>query len=68
VGIAREERTRLGRAAAPFDIAVFGMAGAGGYSPADFERAGATWWLESVTPGRGSLADLRAIAAAGPPR
>jgi alkanesulfonate monooxygenase SsuD/methylene tetrahydromethanopterin reductase-like flavin-dependent oxidoreductase (luciferase family) len=68
VGIAHEERSRLGRAGEPFDVSLFGMAGAGGYSPADFERAGATWWLESVTPGRGSLADLRAIAAAGPPR
>jgi len=40
----------------------------GGFAPADFERAGATWWLESVSPMRGSFADLRAIAEAGPPR
>ena len=29
---------------------------------------GATWWLESVTPLRGSVADILAIANAGPPR
>ena len=68
VGLALAERQRLGRASEPFDVSVFGIAGAGGFAPADFERAGATWWLESVSPMRGSFADLRAIAEAGPPR
>ena len=65
---ARRRGARPGLEAAPFDVAVFGRAGLGGFRPADFEAAGATWWLESVTPMRGSLDDLLAIAAAGPPR
>ena len=71
------ERVELARATArreagldgrPFDVAVFGQAGLGGFTPADYEAAGATWWLESVTPQRGSTDDILAIAAAGPPR
>ena len=68
LGLARDERDRLGRGGEPFDVSVFGIAGAGGFTPADFERAGATWWLESISPMRGSVAELRAIAEAGPPR
>jgi alkanesulfonate monooxygenase SsuD/methylene tetrahydromethanopterin reductase-like flavin-dependent oxidoreductase (luciferase family) len=68
VGIAREERASLGRTGEPFDVSMFGIAGAGGFSPAEYERAGVTWWLESTSPMRGSLADMRAIAKAGPPR
>lgn len=68
VGIAREERVRLGRGHEPFEVSMFGIAGAGGYTPSDYERAGVTWWLESVSPMRGSIADARAIAEAGPPR
>jgi alkanesulfonate monooxygenase SsuD/methylene tetrahydromethanopterin reductase-like flavin-dependent oxidoreductase (luciferase family) len=68
VGIAAAERTRLGRDGEPFDVSVFGIAGSGGFAPSDFERAGATWWLESLSPMRGSRADLLAIAEAGPPR
>ena len=52
----------------PFDVAVFGIAGVGGFSPADYEAVGATWWLESVSPLRGSVADVLAIATAGPAR
>ena len=52
----------------PFDVAVFGIAGLGGFTPADYAAAGATWWLESVTPQKGSVAEILAIAKAGPPR
>lgn len=68
LAIVREARREAGLDGAPFDVAVFGQAGLGGFTPADYEAAGATWWLESVTPQRGSAEDIRAIAAAGPPR
>lgn len=68
VAIAREARREAGLGGASFDVAVFGQAGLGGFSPADYEAAGATWWLESVTPLAGSTDDILAIAAAGPPR
>jgi alkanesulfonate monooxygenase SsuD/methylene tetrahydromethanopterin reductase-like flavin-dependent oxidoreductase (luciferase family) len=53
---------------APFEIAVFGQDGLGGFRPSDYQAAGATWWLESVSPMRGSLDELLAVAKAGPPR
>jgi alkanesulfonate monooxygenase SsuD/methylene tetrahydromethanopterin reductase-like flavin-dependent oxidoreductase (luciferase family) len=62
------ERAAAGRAADPFDVAVFGLS-----DPAQpglvgrFAAAGATWWLESLSPLRGSLGDLLAIVEAGPP-
>jgi alkanesulfonate monooxygenase SsuD/methylene tetrahydromethanopterin reductase-like flavin-dependent oxidoreductase (luciferase family) len=68
VGVARVAREEAGLGTEPFDVAVFGQAGLGGFAPADYEAAGATWWLESVSLMRGSVADLRAIAAAAPPR
>ncbi len=34
----------------------------------DYERAGATWWLESTNPVSESLAEFRARVRAGPPR
>ena len=33
-----------------------------------FGDAGVTWWLESLSPMRGSLDELRRIVEAGPPR
>jgi hypothetical protein len=64
------ERARLGRGDAPFDVAVFGFA-----APQDgpavvdaYAEAGATWWLESLSPMRGSLDELTAIVEAGPPQ
>jgi hypothetical protein len=33
-----------------------------------YAEAGATWWLESLSPMRGSLDVLLAIVSAGPPR
>ena len=68
VTLARAERAARGRSAEPFDVAVFGLAGLDGFTPAEYEAAGATWWLESVSGMRGSLPDLVAIAEAGPPR
>ncbi len=68
VEMARATRRDAGLGDAPFDVAVFGQAGLGGFTPADFEAAGATWWLESVSPMRGTPDELEAIAAAGPPR
>jgi hypothetical protein len=32
-----------------------------------YAEAGATWWLESLSPMRGSLDELLAIVEAGPP-
>jgi len=67
----RDERERLGRAVEPFDIALLAWSDAGP-SGADFaggyEDVGATWWLESLSGMRGSLADLLARVEAGPPR
>jgi len=34
--------------------------------PADYEDAGATWWLENLHDERGSLEDLQRIVSAGP--
>ena len=68
VELARATRREAGLDGRPFDVAVFGVAGLGGFTPADYEAAGATWWLESVSPLRGSPDDILAIAEAGPPR
>jgi alkanesulfonate monooxygenase SsuD/methylene tetrahydromethanopterin reductase-like flavin-dependent oxidoreductase (luciferase family) len=67
VELARSTRRESGLDG-PFDVAVFGIAGVGGFTPADYEAVGATWWLESVTPQRGSVDDILAIATAGPAR
>ncbi len=47
-----------------YDAAVLGENGRG--RPADYERAGATWWLESLHDRRGSRADLLKLVEAGP--
>jgi alkanesulfonate monooxygenase SsuD/methylene tetrahydromethanopterin reductase-like flavin-dependent oxidoreductase (luciferase family) len=63
------ERAATGRSGSPFDVALFA------HSEPDevalvqaYARAGATWWLESLSPLRGSHADLLARIEAGPPR
>jgi alkanesulfonate monooxygenase SsuD/methylene tetrahydromethanopterin reductase-like flavin-dependent oxidoreductase (luciferase family) len=67
----RNAREGLGRTAEPFDIAVFAYSEAG---PAGeelvrgYEAAGATWWLESLSPMRGDMATLVARVEVGPPR
>lgn len=65
------ERVAVGRPGEPFDIAVLAYSDPG-HSGADLVRgyreAGATWWLESLSAMRGSIAELLARIAAGPPR
>ncbi len=68
IELALTTRREARRQDEPFDVAVFGRTGLGGFSPADYEAAGATWWLESVTPEQGSVAHALAMIEAGPPR
>lgn len=63
----RDERAAIGRAEAPFDVAVFGMTEPGDQTTiAAFADAGATWWLESLSPMRGTVDELVARVALGP--
>ena len=63
------ERTLAGRAEEPFDIALFGSSEVDESGlVARYAAAGATWWLESLSPMRGDLARLIARIEAGPPR
>lgn len=63
------ERAAAGRLDDPFDVALFGFS-----EPSEaglvreYAAAGATWWLENVSPQRGSLEQLLARVEAGPPR
>ena len=66
IGLAEAERQTLRRAGEPFDVAVLGVAELGG-GVAGYARTGATWWLESLSPMRGSLDELQAIVRSGPP-
>jgi probable F420-dependent oxidoreductase len=65
----RRERAALGRADAPMEVAIFAFSG-----PADvdlvarYEDAGTTWWLESLSPLRGSFEQLLGRVQAGPAR
>lgn len=65
----RRESASLGRADEPMEVALFAFSG-----PADvdlvarYEDAGATWWLESLSPLRGSFEQLLGRVRAGPPR
>lgn len=69
VGRVGDARAALGQSAAPFDVAVFGYSDPGGSElVARYAAAGATWWLESLSPMRGSLDDLLALVRKGPPR
>ncbi len=54
VEMLRAARREAGTGDAPFDVAVYGRAGLGGFGPADYSAVGATWWLESVTPVQGA--------------
>jgi alkanesulfonate monooxygenase SsuD/methylene tetrahydromethanopterin reductase-like flavin-dependent oxidoreductase (luciferase family) len=68
IGRIGQARAEAGRADGPFDVAVFAMSEPGDRDLArSFAEAGATWWLESLSPMRGSRAELRAIVEAGPP-
>jgi alkanesulfonate monooxygenase SsuD/methylene tetrahydromethanopterin reductase-like flavin-dependent oxidoreductase (luciferase family) len=69
VGRIHDERATVGVREAPFDIAVFGFSDPGGAELVrSFADRGATWWLESLSPMRGSVDELLAIVEAGPPR
>jgi alkanesulfonate monooxygenase SsuD/methylene tetrahydromethanopterin reductase-like flavin-dependent oxidoreductase (luciferase family) len=62
------ERSALGRSGSPFDAALF--ADSRFASPDTiraYGEAGATWWLESLSPMRGTNDELLAIVEAGPP-
>jgi alkanesulfonate monooxygenase SsuD/methylene tetrahydromethanopterin reductase-like flavin-dependent oxidoreductase (luciferase family) len=68
----RVERVRAERAASgvdgPFDVSILGRADVlepGGLRA--YADAGVTWWLESLSPMRGSIDELRAIIDAGAP-
>lgn len=62
-------RKASGRAGEPFDIAVLGLSGTGdGRTSREFGAAGATWWLESLSPMRGTIDELEALVRRGPPR
>ena len=64
-----EEREAIGRAVEPFEMALFGRSEPGQQDlVAAYEAAGATWWLESLSPMRGSPEELLAVVEAGPPR
>jgi probable F420-dependent oxidoreductase len=47
-----------------FEVAVLGQTDRG--DPADYEAAGATWWLENLHDLRGSPEDILELVAAGP--
>jgi luciferase-like monooxygenase len=69
LGSVRAERDVAGRAGDPFDVAVFGISERGRPDAvAAYAAAGATWWLETLSPMRGSTESLLAFVEAGPPR
>jgi probable F420-dependent oxidoreductase len=49
----------------PFDVAVLGQSDRG--DPSGYERVGATWWLENLHDRRGSMDEVLALVASGPP-
>lgn len=49
-----------------FDVAVIGDSDRG--DPSAYEKAGATWWLESIHDRRGSLEEMLAVVQAKGPR
>jgi alkanesulfonate monooxygenase SsuD/methylene tetrahydromethanopterin reductase-like flavin-dependent oxidoreductase (luciferase family) len=54
---------------APFVFAITGSAGEFGSALTDrYQSAGATWWLETIAPLRGSLEETVNRIKAGPPR
>lgn len=64
-----QERAAAGRSAEPFDVALLAFSATSERDlVARYEAAGATWWLESLSPLRGSLEELIARVEVGPPR
>lgn len=63
------EREADGRAGEPFEVALLGYSDPEiPWTPADYARAGVTWWLESFHLAREPFDALLARARAGPPR
>lgn len=62
-----ERIKRLGPPSDDFDVALTGVSAPGDGRPTAYAEAGATWWLESVHGLRGSLDEMTALVAAGPP-
>jgi alkanesulfonate monooxygenase SsuD/methylene tetrahydromethanopterin reductase-like flavin-dependent oxidoreductase (luciferase family) len=60
-------RSAAGRADDPYDIAVLGSSAVAGPSAGEYIAAGATWWLESLSPMRGTVDELEAVVRDGPP-
>lgn len=57
----------------PFDICKYGLTEGKNLAREralvqEFSAAGATWWIEEVFPGRGTLKQIQQRIAAGPPR
>jgi alkanesulfonate monooxygenase SsuD/methylene tetrahydromethanopterin reductase-like flavin-dependent oxidoreductase (luciferase family) len=69
VAVIRGERAAAGRAEEPFDVGLFAHSDPGdGALVAAYQAAGVTWWLESLSPLRGSHEELLARVVAGPAR
>ena len=65
----REERRAIGRAEAPFDVAMLGYSEPGERElVAGYASAGVTWWLESLHLMRGPFDALLERVSAGPAR
>jgi alkanesulfonate monooxygenase SsuD/methylene tetrahydromethanopterin reductase-like flavin-dependent oxidoreductase (luciferase family) len=63
------QRSTIGLGDTPVDVAVFGVSEPGDTEAVTaFAEAGATWWLESLSPMRGFTDGLLERIAAGPPR
>lgn len=59
------------KSAGPFDLVIAGETKdpkSGSTMVAEYEAAGATWWLESTLPWKQTLTDFRSRILAGPPR
>jgi hypothetical protein len=54
----------IGRDDDGFDVAVLGQRDWA--DPGEYERAGATWWLENIHDTRGSSDEVLALVGAGP--
>jgi alkanesulfonate monooxygenase SsuD/methylene tetrahydromethanopterin reductase-like flavin-dependent oxidoreductase (luciferase family) len=63
-----DERRQRGTDGEAYEVAVLGSTAVAGPTPADYVAAGATWWLESLSPMRGSVDTLEDVVRAGPPR
>lgn len=66
--LTRRERATSGLTRTSFDIAVLGVDGLDDMKAAAYADAGATWWLESLSPMRGNIDELEAIVRKGPSR